>query len=108
VSGLARPELMVEIEAVAAIVNGLEYINSHGGSVLAENDPSKVVIDSPESLAGLQMERSMLEDRIAPQAVANYTEQESQATFLRGDAVCLQHALPGQHRAAIGGNGANA
>jgi multiple sugar transport system substrate-binding protein len=69
------------------VVDGLEYINSHGGSVLAENDPSKVVIGSPESIAGLQMERSMVEDGIAPQSVAQYTEQESQSTFLNGDAV---------------------
>jgi len=69
------------------VVDGLEYINSHGGSVLAENDPSRVVIGSPESIAGLQMERSMVADGVAPQSVAQYTEQESQGTFLRGDAV---------------------
>ena len=69
------------------VVDGLEYINSHGGRVLAENDPSKVVIDSPDSIAGLVTERSMVADGIAPQSVANYTEQESQGTFLRGDAV---------------------
>ena len=69
------------------VVDGLEYINSHGGSVLAEDDPSRVVIGSPESTAGLQMERSMVADGVAPQSVAQYTEQESQGTFLRGDAV---------------------
>lgn len=66
------------------VVDGLEYIWTHGGDVL---DGNKVVIDSPESVAGLQMERSMVEDGIAPQAVASYKEPESQGVFLRGDAV---------------------
>ncbi len=69
------------------VVDGLEYINSHGGSVLAENDPSRVVIGSSDSVAGLATERSMVADGIAPQSVTQYTEQESQATFLNGDAV---------------------
>lgn len=68
-------------------VNGLEYINSYGGKVLDDNDASKVVIDSPESTEGLAMEASMIEEGVSPQDVANYTEQESQTTFLNGDAV---------------------
>ncbi len=69
------------------VVNGLEYIWSHGGEVLAEDDPDTVVIDSPESVEGLTTERRMIEEGIAPQAVATYTETESQTTFLNGDAV---------------------
>jgi len=69
------------------VVDGLEYINSHGGSVLAENDPSRVVIGGSDSVAGLATEQSMVADGIAPQSVAQYTEQESAATFLNGDAV---------------------
>jgi len=71
----------------SGVVDGLEYINSHGGRVLAENDPSRVLIDSPDSVAGLATERSMVADGIALQSVANYTEQESQGAFLRGDTV---------------------
>jgi len=69
------------------VVDGLEYINSFGGRVLAEDDASKVVIDSPESVDGLGMARSMIADGVSPQAVTNYTETESQTTFLNGDAV---------------------
>jgi multiple sugar transport system substrate-binding protein len=68
-------------------VNGLEYINSHGGQVLDPNDASKVVIDSPESVAGLETEYSMVTDGVTPQAVGTYTEPESEAPFLGGDAV---------------------
>ncbi len=69
------------------VCNGLEFIWTHGGEVVDPDDPNKVVINSPESVAGLATERSMVSDGIAPQAVANYTEFESQNTFLAGDAV---------------------
>jgi multiple sugar transport system substrate-binding protein len=68
-------------------VNGLEYINSFGGAVLDENDASQVIIDSPESVDGLAMEVSMIEEGAARQAVSTYTEEESEAAFLNGNAV---------------------
>ncbi len=68
-------------------VNGLEYINSFGGAVLDENDAAQVTIDSPESVDGLAMERSMIEDEIAQQAVTTYTEEETESAFNNGNAV---------------------
>jgi multiple sugar transport system substrate-binding protein len=68
-------------------VNGLEYINSHGGQVLDPNDASKVIIDSPESVAGLETEYSLVADGVSPQAVSTYAEPETEAPFLGGDAV---------------------
>ena len=68
-------------------VNGLEYINSYGGQVLDPNDASKVIIDSPESVAGLESEKSMVADGVSPQAVSTYQEPETEAPFLGGDAV---------------------
>jgi multiple sugar transport system substrate-binding protein len=68
-------------------VNGLEYIWTHGGDVLDPNDASKVIIDSPESVAGLEAEYSMVADGVSPQAVSTYTEPECEAPFLGGDAV---------------------
>jgi multiple sugar transport system substrate-binding protein len=68
-------------------VDGLEYINSFGGRVLDPSDASKVVIDSPNSVNGLAMERSMVESGVAPQAVSTYDEPACEAPFLGGDAV---------------------
>ena len=68
-------------------VNGLEFINSHGGQVLDPSDASQVTIDSPESVAGLEMQQSMVTDGVAPQAVSTYAEPECEAPFLGGDAV---------------------
>ncbi len=74
-------------EYEGGVVNGLEYVYSHGGQVLDPNDASKIVIDSPESVAGLETERSMIADGVAPQAVSTYAEPECEAPFLGGDAV---------------------
>ncbi|MGH3089631.1 MAG: extracellular solute-binding protein, partial [Rubrobacteraceae bacterium] len=71
----------------SGVVNGLEYINSFGGSALDPDDVTIVTIDSPKSAEGLGMERMMVEEGVAPQSVVNYTEEESEGAFLRGDAV---------------------
>lgn len=73
------------------VCDGCEYIWTHGGNILDPDDPSKVVIDSPESIAGLKTQHSMVSDGITPKAVSNYTEQESQTTFLNGDAVFMRN-----------------
>jgi multiple sugar transport system substrate-binding protein len=70
------------------VVDGLEYIWTHGGDVL---DGNNVVIDSPQSAAGLATERSMVTDGVTPQAVVNYAETESHTTFLNGDAVFIRN-----------------
>ncbi len=69
------------------VVNGLEYINSFGGRVLDPNNTNEVTIDSPNSVNGLETERSMVDSGVAPQAVSTYAEPETEAPFLGGDAV---------------------
>ncbi|QIN80934.1 extracellular solute-binding protein [Rubrobacter marinus] len=70
------------------VVNALEYIWTSGGDVL---DGETVIIDSPEARRGLQIERSMLADGVAPQGVSQYKEQESATIFLSGDAVFMRN-----------------
>ena len=69
------------------VCNGCEYIWSHGGEVLDPRDPTRVLVDSPEAVAGLEAERAMIESGASPEAVAIYKEDESDGTFLNGDAV---------------------
>jgi multiple sugar transport system substrate-binding protein len=71
------------------VCNALEYIWTHGGDVLDEND--KVVIDSPEAAAGLETYASMLTSGASPEAVANWTETESSANFYNGDSVFIRY-----------------
>jgi multiple sugar transport system substrate-binding protein len=68
----------------SGVCNALEYIWTHGGEVL---DGDRVIIDSPESVAGLTTEQSMISDGVTPQAVASYTLGEADVAFLNGDAV---------------------
>jgi multiple sugar transport system substrate-binding protein len=69
------------------VCNGCEHIWTHGGDILDPQDPSKVVVDSPEAVAGLETYRSWITDGVAPQAVSTYTESETDPAFLGGDAV---------------------
>src|ERR671932_374413 len=72
-------------EYEGAVVDGLEYIWTSGGQVLT--DSGEVVADQPDPIAGLKMERSMIEDGVAPIAVVNYKEPETHTAFLNGSAV---------------------
>jgi multiple sugar transport system substrate-binding protein len=71
------------------VVNALEYIWTSGGDVLEGNQ--EVVIDSPEARRGLEIERSMIDDSIAPAGVTQYKEQEVATIFLGGDAVFMRN-----------------
>jgi len=53
-------------------VNGLEYIWTHGGDAL---DGQAVVIDSPESVAGLRTQQDMVIDGVAPLPVGGSQTQ---------------------------------
>src|ERR671912_787176 len=73
------------------VCDACEFIWGHGGNILDPNDPTKVVIDSPQAISGLETERSMITDGVSPEAVAVYEEPESEGGFLNGDAVFLRN-----------------
>jgi multiple sugar transport system substrate-binding protein len=75
----------------AGVCDGCEFIWGHGGNVLDPSDPTKVLVDSPQAIEGLETERSMITDGISPEAVTVYEETETQGEFLRGDAVFLRN-----------------
>ena len=77
-------------EYEGGVCNGCEYIWSAGGNILDPDDPSKVIIDTPESAAGLAIERSMIETGASPQAVLQYQETETEGAFLTGDGVFMR------------------
>ena len=84
------------------VANGLEFIWNAGGNVLtgniSVNDPDKPVVVTPniieigstKSARGLQIERSMVEDGVSPETVADFREDESLDAFNAGDAVFLR------------------
>jgi multiple sugar transport system substrate-binding protein len=86
-TGTKFPFVFQGSEYEGGVCNGAEYIYTHGGNILDPADPSKVVIDSPEAIAGLTTMQSMIEDGVSPQAVSTYTEEETDPAFLNGTAV---------------------
>lgn len=84
------------------VVNALEFIWNAGGSVLEGNistsapgtpvslSPNFVSINSEASVRGLQTERRLVADGIAPEQVADFQEQQSYEAFLNGDAVFMR------------------
>ncbi|BBL80449.1 ABC transporter substrate-binding protein [Rubrobacter xylanophilus] len=90
-SGVSAGFVFQGAEYEGGVCDGLEYIWTHGGEVLDPQDPTRVVIDSPEAAAGLATERSMIEDGVAPRAVTTYKEDEAHGAFLRGDAVFMRN-----------------
>ncbi len=78
-------------EYEGGVCNGLEYIRTNGGDVLDPNDPSKVIVGSPEAASGLATWHSTIQSGASPQAVLQYKEDESYGAFTRGDAVFLRN-----------------
>lgn len=78
-------------EYEGGVCNACEYIWNHGGDVLDPDDPSKVIVGGPESVAAFTTLRSLIEDGVSRRAVLQYAEDESQAYFLNGDAVFMRH-----------------
>lgn len=89
-------------EYEGGVVNGAEFIWNAGGEIMVGNvsvmssdsprtlSPNVVTIDNPNAVQGLQTERSMITDDVAPQAVTEYREQQTYENFLNGDAVFMR------------------
>src|ERR671916_2485507 len=75
----------------AGVCDGCEYIWGHGGNILDPTDPTKVLVDRPQAIAGLETERSLITDGVSPEAVTVYEEPETEGGFLNGDAVFLRN-----------------
>ncbi len=73
------------------VCNGCEYIWTNGGNILDPKDSSKVVIDSPGSVAGITTWADTIKSGASPQAVLQYKEDESAASFLNDEAVFIRN-----------------
>ncbi|MFT5165576.1 MAG: multiple sugar transport system substrate-binding protein [Saprospiraceae bacterium] len=94
------------------VVNACEFIWNTNGNILigdlftpegSDNIdiPLDIItIDSKESERGFSLARSLIVEGIAPEAVVNYTEQESMEAFENGDAVFMR-GWPGNYSAFL-------
>jgi multiple sugar transport system substrate-binding protein len=90
-SGLRYGFVFQGADYEGGVVNALEYIWNSGGEVLDPSAPNRVTIDSPEAIRGLRIERSMINDSVAPEGITQYKEQESATIFLNGEAVFMRN-----------------
>jgi multiple sugar transport system substrate-binding protein len=88
-AGIQHGYVFQGAECEDGVCNGLEYIWTHGGDVLDPANPAQVIIDSPQTRAGLTTERSMTDPPpgASPQDVANYDLFESWDAFFSGRSV---------------------
>ncbi len=78
-------------EYEGGVCNGCEFVWNGGGEILDPNDPTNIIIDSPESLRGLEAEALLVSEGITPLAMATYKETESLTAFKNQDAVFLRN-----------------
>ena len=102
-SGIQHGHVFQGAQNESGVCSGLEYIWSQGGEVLDPQYPSRVIIDSPQTVAGLTTERSMITEGVSPQSVDSYDVGESWDDFLSGRSVFCRH-WPGFYE-SVGGQG---
>ncbi len=90
-SGMKNGFVYQGAEYEGGVCNGCEYIWTNGGNILDPKDSSKVVIDSPGSVAGMTTWADTIKSGVSPQAVLQYKEDESAATFLNDEAVFIRN-----------------
>lgn len=70
----------------------LENIWGRGGDVVDNPlNPTRVIIDSPQTVAGLALEQSMITDSVSPQDVVELDDFGSLPLFYDGEAVVCRH-----------------
>ena len=70
-------------------VNALEWVASHGGGTIVDND-GEITINNPQAAAALDLAASWIGD-ISPNGVLNYTEEEARGVFQGGNAVFMRN-----------------
>lgn len=89
-------------EYEGGVVNGCEYVWNAGGQILTGTtsvpstgtppslSPNAVAINNPNSIRGLEIERSLVADGISPEEVASYREEDCSDAFLAGDVAFMR------------------
>jgi multiple sugar transport system substrate-binding protein len=84
-SGTKEVMVLQGAEYEGGVCNGCEYVWNAGGDVLDPNNVNRVIIGSVEAVRGLETERSLITDGLAPLSVAVYKEQEAHTAFLTNE-----------------------
>ncbi|HEV2558190.1 MAG TPA: ABC transporter substrate-binding protein [Microvirga sp.] len=69
--------------------NALEWIDSFGGGTIVSQD-GKITVNNPKAVEALTLAASWV-NKLAPQGVLNYTEEEARGVFQSGNAVFMRN-----------------
>src|SRR5699024_5098482 len=67
------------------VTNAIEFIGGYGGAVLDEDE--NVVVDSPETVTAIEKMQEIVDSDFVPDNILNFTEIETESSFIEGEAV---------------------
>lgn len=67
------------------VTNAIEFIGGYGGEVIDEDE--NVVVDSPETITAIEKMQEIVESDFVPDNILNFTEIETESSFIEGEAV---------------------
>ncbi|HLR53818.1 MAG TPA: ABC transporter substrate-binding protein [Pseudogracilibacillus sp.] len=67
------------------VTNAIEFIGGYGGEVIDEEE--NVVVDSPETVTAIEKMQEIAESDFVPDDILNFTEIETESSFIEGEAV---------------------
>lgn len=70
------------------VCNAYEAIWGHGGSTMKDG---RLLLDTPESRAGLEYLRRLLDTRVSPASVTSMAEEEARRVFQEGNAAFMRN-----------------
>jgi multiple sugar transport system substrate-binding protein len=100
--------LMQASQYEGLITNAIEYIGGYGGAVLDEDQ--NVVVDSPETVKAIEKMKEVVSSDFVPGNILNFTEIETESTFIEGNAVFarnwpyLQNSADDEEKSKVAGN----
>src|SRR5699024_5383590 len=77
--------LMQGIQYEGLVTNAIEFIGGYGGEVIDEEE--NVVVDSPETVTAIEKMQEIAESDFVPDDILNFTEIETESSFIEGEAV---------------------
>ncbi|MDY0404870.1 ABC transporter substrate-binding protein [Virgibacillus sp. 179-BFC.A HS] len=100
--------LMQASQYEGLVTNAIEFIGAYGGAILDEDQ--NVVVDSPETVKAIEKMQKVVGSDFVPGNILNFTEIETESSFIEGNAVFarnwpyLQNSANDKEKSKIAGN----
>lgn len=88
-NGITQGILFQAFQNEALVCNASEFILGNGGSVI--DSKGKVAIDSKESVNGIKIMKSLIDNNIAPKGVVTYKPQDCTDQFVQGKTLFMRN-----------------